>query len=142
VTARPRARLRWVLLPDGRRELGRIEDGLPTFRYRCAPSGLATRRQLRAAGLRPGGQEPAAQVKWRRGRRFALLYRVDLAASKRQPSPAQLAALERAMAARRYCRVHGGHVDHCVFGPDRACAACFAAMPDPPPGERWPRAAA
>jgi len=136
-----RVGLRLVQLSDGRWEFGRVEDGLPTFGFRQAPSGLATRRQLRAAGLRPAGQGPAGQIRWRRGRRFALLYRVDLAAPKRQPSPAQLVALERAMAARRFCRVHGGPVDHCVFGPDRACWACFVAMPDPLPGERWPRAA-
>lgn len=39
--------------------------GLPTFMWQCAPVGLATVRQLRAAGLRPGGQDIAAQVLWR-----------------------------------------------------------------------------
>ncbi|MGG8409369.1 RRQRL motif-containing zinc-binding protein, partial [Streptomyces sp. 12297] len=29
---------------------------LPVYRWHLAPDGLATRRQLRAAGLRPGGQ--------------------------------------------------------------------------------------
>ncbi len=29
---------------------------LPVFRWRLAPDGYATRRQLRAQGLRPGGQ--------------------------------------------------------------------------------------
>ncbi|CAL9483282.1 hypothetical protein SUDANB146_03428 [Streptomyces sp. enrichment culture] len=33
---------------------------LPAYRWRLAPDGLATRRQLRAAGLRPGGQDVAA----------------------------------------------------------------------------------
>ncbi|MCI2421536.1 hypothetical protein MOQ72_29285 [Saccharopolyspora sp. K220] len=53
-----------VELSDGRREFGRIEDGLPTFSFRNAPAGLATVRQLRAMGLRPNGQDPVAQVKW------------------------------------------------------------------------------
>jgi hypothetical protein len=119
-----------VELPDGRWEFGRVEDGLLTFAYGWAPSGLATRRQLRAAGLRPGGQEAAGQVKWRRGRRVAYLYRVDLAAPKRTATPAQQAALGRAMAARRYCRVHHGYAEHCVRGPQRMCAACFEAAPD------------
>jgi hypothetical protein len=29
--------------------------GVPTYPWRLAPDGLATRRQLRARGLRPGG---------------------------------------------------------------------------------------
>ncbi len=44
--------------------------GIPTYPWRYAPTGLATRRQLRALGLRPGGQEVAAQVlrpRYRRG---------------------------------------------------------------------------
>ena len=36
--------------------------GIPTYPWRLAPDGLATRRQLRARGLRPGGQPIAAQV--------------------------------------------------------------------------------
>jgi hypothetical protein len=36
--------------------------GIPTYPWRYAPDGLATRRQLRARGLRPGGQPIAAQV--------------------------------------------------------------------------------
>jgi hypothetical protein len=63
--------------------------GLPTWPWRMAPAGMATRRQLAAAGLRPNGQEPAGQVCWlsrrhsagRRARtRLALLYRVELSA--------------------------------------------------------------
>lgn len=36
--------------------------GIPTYPWRLAPSGLATYRQLRARGLRPGGQPIAGQV--------------------------------------------------------------------------------
>src|SRR5215469_3696148 len=39
--------------------------GLPTYPYRFAPDGLLTIRQLRARGLRPGGQDIAAQIVWR-----------------------------------------------------------------------------
>ena len=42
--------------------------GLPTYPYSCAPDGLATIRQLRAAGLRPGGHDPVAQILWRNPR--------------------------------------------------------------------------
>ncbi len=79
--------------------------GLPTYLWRGAPAGYATRRQLRTAGLRPAGQPVAAQVMWQGvgGVRVAYLYRLDLARPKRTASPAQLAALGRALLARRTC---------------------------------------
>ncbi|PWR12490.1 hypothetical protein DKT69_23915 [Micromonospora sicca] len=78
--------------------------GFPTFPYLDAPTGLATRRQLRAAGLRPGGHDPVAQILWRRGKRVAYLYRLDLAAPKRVATPAQREAIAKALRARRTCR--------------------------------------
>jgi len=95
---------------------------LPTWPWRMAPAELATRRQLGAAGLRPGGQPPAGQVCWTSRRRSlrrhprtrsALLYRVELALPRREPSPAQLLALAKADSARRTCpscRRTGGYV--------------------------------
>ena len=83
--------------PDGRRY------GLPTYPYHWAPRHLYTVRQLREHGLRPGGQSPAAQILWRRGLRVAYLYRSDLALPKRQATPAQLAAIAKALRARRTC---------------------------------------
>lgn len=61
--------------PDGARY------GLPTYPYKWAPKIYATRRQLSDRGLRPGGQEPCAQIIWRyRGkRRYGYLYLVALA---------------------------------------------------------------
>ncbi|SCL36835.1 hypothetical protein GA0074692_4463 [Micromonospora pallida] len=79
--------------------------GFPTFPYLMAPAGLATVRQLRAAGLRPGGQDPVAQILWRRGERVAYLYRLDLAKPKRTATPAQRAAIAKALRARRTCPV-------------------------------------
>ncbi|MFG2750066.1 RRQRL motif-containing zinc-binding protein [Streptomyces xanthophaeus] len=79
---------------------------LPVYRWRLAPDGLATRRQLRTAGLRPGGQEVAAQVerpRRRRGPLVAYLYRLDLAKPVRPMTPARAEALARANAARRWC---------------------------------------
>jgi len=89
--------------PDGERY------GLPTYPWRHAPEGLLTVRQLRATGLRPGGQDPAAQILWRHRRalRVAYLYRTDLATAKRDATPAQLAAIGRALAARRTCPACG-----------------------------------
>ena len=57
--------------PDGQRY------GLPTYPWRFAPDGLLTLRQLRAKGLRPGGQAVVAQILWRhhKQRRVAYLYR-------------------------------------------------------------------
>lgn len=93
-----------VTLPwSGERWPGRVANGLPTFGFRDAPSGLATRRQLRAAGLCPGGQDYVAQLVWRRGKRWAALYRVDLAVPSPGATTAQLAALRRAERVLRTC---------------------------------------
>ncbi|MGP4030223.1 RRQRL motif-containing zinc-binding protein [Actinomadura sp. 3N407] len=84
--------------------------GLPTWPWGAAPAHLLTRGQLRLQGLRPGGQAPAGQVRWRSRKaahagwvREALLYDVRLAKPRRTPSAAQLQALARALAARRHC---------------------------------------
>ncbi|MFD7237624.1 RRQRL motif-containing zinc-binding protein [Streptomyces syringium] len=80
--------------------------GLPVYPWRLAPDGLATFRQLRAAGLRPGGQDVVAQVERPRHRRsplIAYLYRVDLAKPVRPMTPAKWAALAKANAARQVC---------------------------------------
>ena len=77
--------------------------GIPTYPFKFAPDGLATVRQLRAKGLRPGGQDIAAQILWRRGKRVAYLYRIDAAKPKRSATAAQLAAIAKALRARRIC---------------------------------------
>lgn len=78
---------------------------IPTYRYRLAPDGLMTRRQLRARGLRPGGQEPVGQIIWRRGQRIAYLYRLDRARPVRPMTEGRARALAAAMRARRTCPV-------------------------------------
>jgi hypothetical protein len=79
--------------------------GLPTYPFHWAPQGLLTRRQLRDRGLRPGGQDIAAQILWRHRahRRVAYLYLEALALPKRQATPAQLTAIAKALKARRIC---------------------------------------
>ncbi|WP_426363927.1 RRQRL motif-containing zinc-binding protein [Streptomyces sp. E-08] len=80
--------------------------GLPLYRWRLAPEGLATFRQLRALGLRPAGQPVVAQLERPRRRReplVAYLYRIDLARPVRPMTPARWAALAAANAARRVC---------------------------------------
>jgi hypothetical protein len=83
--------------PDG------IRYGLPTYPFHWAPKNLLTIRQLRAQGLRPGGQQPAAQIIWRRGLRVAYLYDIALALPKRTATPAQMIAIAAALRARRTC---------------------------------------
>ncbi|MGS2587073.1 RRQRL motif-containing zinc-binding protein [Streptomyces hebeiensis] len=116
--------------PDGSR------FGLPTFPFRMAPDGYATRRQLRAAGLRPGGQPIAAQLLWhsrryqRPGRppvRYAYLYRIDRALPVRPMTARRAAALGRAMAARRTCPHCGRDAGYVIPTSLGMCVACHEA---------------
>jgi hypothetical protein len=90
------------ITPEGRAATATTGEFV-AFKFGLAPAGLATRRQLSACGLRPGGAQPVAWLSWRRGRRFAYLYRLDLAVPKREFTPARQAALALAMRARRTC---------------------------------------
>ncbi len=102
---------------------GEHHGGLPTWPWRYADPGLRTRRQLRAEGLRPGGQEPAAQAVCRRGRRIAYLYRAAQALPVRPMTPRRAAALDRAMAARQTCPICRTRYDHCL--PLRSVGSCL-----------------
>ncbi|NXY98474.1 hypothetical protein HYE82_29685 [Streptomyces sp. BR123] len=107
---------------------------LPVYRWRLAPDGLATVRQLRAAGLRPGGQEVVAQVERPRRRRpplVAFLYRVDRAKPVRPMSPAKQAALDKANAARRTCPTCGRDAGYVIPARLGECVPC--AFPDSEP---------
>ncbi|MGV9389898.1 RRQRL motif-containing zinc-binding protein [Streptomyces olivaceus] len=101
---------------------------VPVYRWRLAPDGLATRRQLRMLGLRPGGQDVAAQVERPRRRReplVAYLYRVEQAKPVRPMTPAKWAALAKANAARRICpecRRDAGYVIPPTLGMCTPCA--------------------
>ena len=98
--------------------------GIPTYPYHWAPKGLLTIRQLRARGLRPGGQPVTAQILWRRGLRVAYLYRTDLALPRRQATTAQLTALGKALAARRTCPACGAEKDYCLPRSTGQCNDC------------------
>ena len=104
--------------PDGRRY------GIPTYPYHWAPKHLYTARQLRARGLRPGGQAPTAQILWRRGLRVAYLYDTALALPKRQATSAQLVALAAAMRARRTCPACGQEKAYCIPRSTGCCNDC------------------
>ncbi|MFF4228991.1 RRQRL motif-containing zinc-binding protein [Streptomyces sp. NPDC001820] len=104
--------------------------GIPTFPWRFAPDGYATRRQLRARGLRPGGQPVAAQVMRRSRRRktgvlVAYLYRIDRAKPVRPMTAGKSAALANAIRARRTCpacRMDAGYVIPTSLGMCVPCA--------------------
>ncbi|MEW2397506.1 RRQRL motif-containing zinc-binding protein [Streptomyces sp. NPDC046862] len=104
---------------------------IPVYVWRLAPDGLATRRQLRAKGLRPGGQDVVAQIERPRRRRpplVAYLYAVDQAKPVRPMTPAKWAALGKANTARRtcpQCRTDAGYVIPASLG---VCVPC--AFPD------------
>ncbi|WP_038841998.1 RRQRL motif-containing zinc-binding protein [Salinispora arenicola] len=104
--------------------------GIPTYWWRGAPGGYATRRQLRERGLCPGGQPIAAQILWRGvgGTRVAYLYRVDLARPKRTATPAQRAAIGKALTARRTCRVCGQVRPYCIPRSLGECLDCAYPM--------------
>ncbi|MEV5316885.1 RRQRL motif-containing zinc-binding protein [Streptomyces sp. NPDC052687] len=100
---------------------------LPVFRWRLAPDGYATRRQLRARGLRPGGQPVAAELqrpRRRRGPLVAYLYRVDLAKPVRPMTEAKRAALTKANAARRLCPACGRDAGYVIPSALGTCVPC------------------
>ncbi|AIR99097.1 RRQRL motif-containing zinc-binding protein [Streptomyces glaucescens] len=102
---------------------------LPVYRWRLAPDGYATRRQLRARGLRPGGQDVAAQLerpRRRRGPLVAYLYRIQDAKPVRPMTPARWAALAKANRARRtcpQCHTDAGYVIPASLGTCVPCAS-------------------
>ncbi|OPG10357.1 hypothetical protein B1R27_03160 [Streptomyces sp. GKU 895] len=108
--------------------------GIPTYPWRYAPNGLATRRQLRAKGLRPGGQPIAGQVMLRHRRRrsgamVAYLYREDLAQPVRPMTSRKWGALALAMLARRTCPICRVTYSYCLPTSLGCCVLC--AYPNP-----------
>ena len=103
-----------------------VRYGFPTYPYRGAPDGYATVRQLRAAGLRPGGQPVVAQILWRhkKNKRVAYLYQLAAAKPKRTATPAQLAAIDKALAARRTCPTCGQVKDYYIPRRYGECLDC------------------
>jgi hypothetical protein len=108
--------------PDGQRY------GRPTYPYHWAPAGLLTIRQLRARGLRPGGQDIVAQILWRhrKHRRVAYLYREAQAKPKRTATTAQLAAVAKALQARRTCPTCRTEKPYCIPRSKGECNDCAA----------------
>ncbi|TLS45978.1 hypothetical protein FE633_12595 [Streptomyces montanus] len=100
---------------------------LPVYPWRLAPVGLATRRQLRANELRPGGQDVVAQIerpRRRRGPLVAYLYRIDKARPVRPMTPAKWRALAKANAARRTCPQCHTDADYVIPTSLGMCVPC------------------
>ncbi|MFB8044513.1 RRQRL motif-containing zinc-binding protein [Streptomyces hydrogenans] len=108
---------------------------LPIYRWRQAGrESLATRRQLREMGLRPGGAEPVARIECRGGKRWAWLYQIDRAVPKQPMTLAKEAALDKAMAARQTCPGPcGRRYFHCLpLKTLGSCLECFDGTPADP----------
>ncbi|MFF3096230.1 RRQRL motif-containing zinc-binding protein [Streptomyces cyaneofuscatus] len=102
------------------------------YRWRLAPDGLATRRQLRAMVLRPGGQDVAAEVHRPRRRKrplVAYLYRIEHAKPVRPMTPGRTAALAAAMLARRTCPNCRTDVGYCIPLSLGMCVTCHDTPP-------------
>ncbi|GAA1986454.1 RRQRL motif-containing zinc-binding protein [Amycolatopsis minnesotensis] len=104
--------------------------GKPLFSPRTADrSVLATKRQLRAKGLRPGGQDPCAFLVLRPRKAgklvFANLYLIVKAKPVRPMTEARWAAHRKMMAARRTCRECGDLGWAELPKAHRTCEACL-----------------
>lgn len=104
---------------------------LPTYPWRCAPEGLATRRQLAAVGLRPGSR-PTAYLAWhRRGvERVALLWRVADARRKRPHDAVSVRRVEAMLRARRTCPTCRIEREYYIPRSLGWCLCCQAAWED------------
>lgn len=97
---------------------------IPVYGYRQAGRALMTRRQLRAAGLRRNGQDPVAEIRWRRGRRVAYLYDPAAAAPVRPMTPGRWRAHEAMMRARRTCPTCQRVWPYCIPRSLGTCLPC------------------
>jgi hypothetical protein len=98
---------------------------IPTYRPQCAPDGLMTRRQLRTAGLRPGGHDPIAEIEyWRYGWRHAYLYDVALALPVRPMTPGRWRAHAAMMLRRRTCPACRIDRGYCIPRSLGVCVPC------------------
>ena len=121
----------WVSWSDSGLVTRGTVEGLPALSWGwAARDKLATRRQLRALGLRPGGQEPVAVLMFqhakpnRRRIEYARLYLIERAVPKREATPAQRAAIAKALTARRTCTQCGQVQDYYLSTISRMCGPC------------------
>ncbi|WP_304438458.1 RRQRL motif-containing zinc-binding protein [Frankia sp. R43] len=115
---------------------GGTRYGIPTWPWGMAPSGLYTRSQLREIGFRPVSPgDPVGQLMWRSHRgdaggiRTALLYPIIQTVQRATATPRQMAALDRAHAARKTCpdcRENVGYTIPAHLGICLDCASLYA----------------
>lgn len=98
---------------------------IPHYEPHTAPDGLATLRQLRTLGLRPGGSDPVAELVWRGGS-WAALYRIEDCKPKWPMTPGRWRSVEAMLQARRICPVCGIDVGYCISRRHGACGLCLA----------------
>jgi hypothetical protein len=124
--SRPRRRVGLMTDAWGWQPFAWEQNGLPTWRFGKAPAGLLTRRQMREAGLAPGGAEPVGQIVFARGRHEVrgLLWDRNELVKKRVSTPAQLVALGKALAARRWCPSCEQDVGYCISTVLGECTDC------------------
>ncbi|MFF7156777.1 RRQRL motif-containing zinc-binding protein [Streptomyces sp. NPDC008139] len=110
---------------------------LPVYRYRLAPHGLMTRCQLRAEGLRPGGNDPVAELRWRSrkarhagGFRTAYLYDPSTARKVRPMTPGMWRAHHAMMRARRTCPACRTVRPYVISTRHRLCVPCMREADD------------
>ncbi|MGW4651334.1 RRQRL motif-containing zinc-binding protein [Kitasatospora sp. NPDC004289] len=102
---------------------GEKHGGTPTFPWKFGPKKeqMATRRQLREMGLRPGGQPVAAQVVCQG--RVGYLYPVAGAKPVRPVTGPMARGLAAAMKARSTCPLCQVTYDYCL--PLRSLGSCL-----------------
>ncbi|HEY1969099.1 MAG TPA: RRQRL motif-containing zinc-binding protein [Pseudonocardia sp.] len=105
------------------------QNDLRTWRFAEVPAGSVTRRQMRAVRLAPGGAQLVGQVVFTHRRRLgvevrALLWDRQELVAKRVASSAQMVALSRALAARRWCPGCCRDVGYCVPTSLGRCVDC------------------
>ncbi len=92
------------------------------------PPGYSPSASCAPAACDPAGQDIAAQILWRhrKQRRVAYLYREDQAKPKRTATTAQLAAIAKALRARRTCPTCGTEKPYCIPRSKGECNDCAA----------------
>lgn len=105
--------------------------GIPTYPWHLAPAGLLTATQLRAWGLQPSTQPPAAQIMWRSYKarhngfvRVAYLYRRELAKPVRPMTPGMWRSHDAMMRARRTCPACRQDVGYVIRRSIGTCEPC------------------
>ncbi|WP_331725511.1 ferrous iron transport protein A (plasmid) [Streptomyces sp. NBC_01102] len=104
---------------------------IPVYKRNQAPEGLATKRQLKEMGLRPGGQQVVAEVETR-GPKNGFLYEIALAKPVRPMTLAKEYALDKAMAARQTCPECGRRFFYCLRTSLGICLECHEGTPADP----------